>query len=156
MTRDEWLKQEIQGFRKKIELFQAFIAEYERELGVPGTPTYQPQPIKALGKQQESSGDDPLAWISGMIFFNKTQPDAAKMVLERVGYPLKTEQLIDAIEKGGVKVGGKTEAAKKQNFYTILNRNPEFGRAAPDTWGLAGWSGIPKRTPNGDPEVESI
>jgi predicted glycosyl hydrolase (DUF1957 family) len=40
-------------------------------------------------------------------FFNKSQPEAAKAVLEIVGHPLRTQQIIDAIEKGGVKVGGK-------------------------------------------------
>lgn len=81
-----------------------------------------------------------------MIFFGKSQTEAAKMLLERVAYPLKTSVLLAGIEKGGVKVGGKNEIVKKQNLYTILNRSPEFGRAARDTWGLIGWPGISKKS----------
>jgi hypothetical protein len=54
------------------------------------------------------------------IFFNKSQGEAAKGFLERVGYPLKTHLIPDALEKGGLTIGGKTAASKKQNFYTIL------------------------------------
>lgn len=127
MTRDEWLRAEIDGFRKKIETYQAFIAEYEQQLGL--TPQSSSQAGQSSGSTKRTDmtiGDDPLAWITGMIFFNKSQPEAAKMVLERVGYPLKTEQLMEAVQKGGVTIGGKTEAAKKQNFYTILNRNADL------------------------------
>ncbi len=151
MTRDEWLRQEIDGFRKKIETYQAFIAEYEQQLGAPSSSTPQ------SGKRTEIvPGDDPFAWIVGMIFFNKTQTEAAKIVLEKVGYPLGTVQLMTAVEKGGVTIGGKTDLAKKQNFYTILNRHPDFGRAKRDTWGLIGWSGISKKTADdaGSPDTE--
>jgi hypothetical protein len=153
MTRDEWLRQEIDGFRKKIETFQAFIAEYEQQLGVTTqSPSQSGQPS---GSKQIAPGDDPFGWIVGMIFFNKTQPDAAKIVLEKVGYPLRTEALMAAVEKGGLKIGGKTDAAKKQNFYTILNRNADFGRAKRDTWGLIGWSGISKKAADDESEADA-
>jgi hypothetical protein len=61
-----------------------------------------------------------------MIFFNKTQTEAAKIVLEKVGYPLGTVQLMAAVEKGGVKIGGKTDAARKQNFYTHPQSESRF------------------------------
>ena len=77
-------------------------------------------------------------------FFNKSQPEAAKAVLEIVGHPLTTQQIIEAVEKGGVKIGGKTPKDKKQNFYTILQRSSELGRAAKDTWGLLSWAGVTK------------
>ena len=58
---------------------------------------------------------------------------------------MTTAQLLDAIAKGGLVVGGKTPQAQKTNFYTILHRSKEnFGLAAKDRWGLRGWKGIPK------------
>lgn len=153
MTRDEWLRQEIDGFRKKIETYQAFIAEYEQQLG--GGTTQSQLSSSAVNGGKIAPGDDPFAWIVGMIFFNKTQTEAAKLVLEKVGYPLTTTQLMAAVEKGGLKIGGKTDTARKQNFYTILNRGSEFGRAKPDTWGLVGWSGIPKKAADDDADAES-
>lgn len=62
-----------------------------------------------------------------------------------VGYPLKTDLLLEAVEKGGRKIGGKTQAAKKQNFYTILYRSSDIGLAAKDTWGLVTWPGVTKK-----------
>jgi hypothetical protein len=157
MTRDEWLRAEIDGFRKKIETYQAFIAEYEQQLGLTPQSSSQSGPASVTGKRSDTAvGDDPLTWITGMIFFNKTQPEAAKIVLERVGYPLRTEQLMEAVQKGGVTIGGKTDTAKKQNFYTILNRNADFGRAKRDTWGLIGWPGISKKSAEDEkPEKDS-
>jgi len=87
-------------------------------------------------------------------FFNKSQPEAAKAVLEIVGHPLRTQQIIDAIEKGGVKVGGKRPKDKKQNFYIILNRSKELGRAAKDTWGLLSWPGVTKADSEDSDEAE--
>ena len=141
MTREEWLRQEIDGFRKKIETYHAFIAEYEQQLGIGGQPAQAAQQGAASKSSANGSGD-PSTAVSGMIFFHKSQPEAAKLFLELVGYPLTTAQIMASIEKGGVKVGGKTELAKKQNLYTILNRSGEFGRVKKDTWGLIGWPGV--------------
>src|SRR5438309_7197824 len=109
MTQEEWLRQEIEGFRRKIETLQAFIAEYEQRLaaasGLPGQLAHQ----TTTGKQSQNGSGDPLSKITGMIFFNKSQPEAAKALLEMVGYPLTTAQIMAGIEKGGGKVGGKKE-----------------------------------------------
>jgi HB1, ASXL, restriction endonuclease HTH domain len=90
--------------------------------------------------------------VRNFQFFGKTQTDAARALLEIVGHPLTTEEIMEGVEKGGVKLGGKTPKDKKQNFYTILNRSKEFGRAARNTWGIVGWPGISKSeaAENGD------
>ena len=88
-----------------------------------------------------------------MVFFGKSQPEAAKAFLEMVKYPLTTAQILEGIEKGGLSVGGKTPASKKQNLYTILDRNQEFVRVQKGTWALVGWPGVPKKSIS-DPEVE--
>lgn len=143
MTREEWIRQEIEKYRRRIETYQAVIAEWESELGLSARAEHSGS---ANGAGKKDAGTDPLATVQGMIFFGKSQPDASKLLLERVGYPLTTGQLLAGIEKGGVKVGGKNEQAKKYNLYTILNRSPEFARVARDTWALVGWPGVSKKS----------
>lgn len=153
---NELLQRMITDYRKKIELYQAMIAEWERELGIApnnGNASARESGPESGTKKKEQAGD-----ILGMIrewqFFNKSQPEASRAVLEIVGHPLRTQQIIDAIEKGGVKVGGKTPKDKKQNFYTILNRSRDLGRAAKDTWGLLTWPGVTKADSEDSDEAE--
>lgn len=71
-------------------------------------------------------------------FYGMSQTAAAAAVLDRAGRsrPQRTEQIIAAIQRGGVKVGGKDPAG---TFYKILNRDSRFHRPAPNTWGLSVW-----------------
>lgn len=146
MSREEFLRQEIARCRKKIETYLAMISEWESELGITTQAAQQTAPVEMSNHKKASNAGDPLSIIQGLVFFNKSQTEAAKALLEMVGYPLTTDQLLEGIEKGGVKVGGKTPTTKKQNLYTILNRSTGFGRAARNTWGLIGWPGIAQRT----------
>lgn len=145
MTREEFIRQEIEKYRKKVNTYLAMIAEWESELGIVGTSQQLTQTNEATGKKKESSTSDPLSLVQDMIFFRKSQPEAAKTFLEMVGYPLKTSVMLEAVEKGGVTVGGKTQAAKKQNFYTSLHRSPDFALAKKDMWGLVSW-GLTKKS----------
>lgn len=140
MSREEMLQQMIEDYRKKIETYQSMIREWEAETGLLAgnghvTPT--------LDKKKMGAGE-PASLVREYQFFGKSQPDAAKLFLEMVGHPLKTNEIIEGIEKGGVKVGGKTPKDKKTNFYTILHRSGDFGRAGKDAWGLISWPGIKK------------
>jgi len=146
MTRSEFISQEIDRLKRKIATYQLMVAEYESELGLQADLNPQGSSTTATGKGKDAIGSDPMSLIQGLIFFNKSQPEAAKLFLEMVGYPLKTDVLLAAVEKGGVKVGGKTPAAKKQNFYTILYRSADVGLAEKDTWGLVTWAGVTKKT----------
>jgi hypothetical protein len=145
MTRDEFLRQEIEKYERKVETYKSMIAEWRSELGISGESGAQSQSVDASQKKKTASGTDPLSLIQGMIFFNKSQTEAAKAFLEMVGYPLKTSVIVDAIEKGGISVGGKTPATKKQNFYTSLHRSSDFALVHKDTWGLTGWPGVTKK-----------
>ena len=141
MTRGEILRQMIEDYRKKIATYEVMIREWESELGV------QPQgppngPPSGSGKPQP--GAEPWSLVKGMQFFNKSQPEAAKAFLEMVGYPLRTSEIVEGIEKGGITVGGKTAKAKKTNLYTILHRSDDFGIVRKDTWGLTTWPGVKK------------
>jgi hypothetical protein len=154
MTREEVLRQEIEKYEKKIETYRAMVAEWKSELGMSGDPVPQSSGVDATGKKKGTGTGDPLSMISGMIFFNKSQSEAAKAFLELVGYPLRTGMILEAIEKGGITVGGKTPVAKKQNFYTILHRSADFGLVQKDTWGLTSWPGVTKKAADEEAEQE--
>jgi hypothetical protein len=148
------LRRMISEYRKKIEMYQAMISEWEKELGGTSATTFS----GSVGESDQPSGrskpaaGDILSLVRNFQFFGRTQTDAAKGLLELIGHPLTTEEIMEGIEKGGVKLGGKTPKDKKQNFYTILNRSKEFGRAARNTWGLVNWPGIVKE--DGESETE--
>lgn len=144
MNREEMLRQMIEDYRKKIDTYQSMIREWESELGLNGSKSHGMETYAApLDKKKHGAGE-PVSLVREYQFYGKSQPEAAKMFLELVGHPLKTSEIIDGIEKGGVKVGGSTPKAKKTNLYTILYRADGFGRAGKDAWGLAGWPGITK------------
>ena len=146
MNREEWLRQEVARYKKKVDTYLAMIAEWESELGITSQATPQAQAPEITNHKKSSGTGDPLSVIQGMVFFNKSQPEAAKALLEMVGYPLTTAQIMEGIERGGVKVGGKDAATKKANLYSILNRSAEFGRAKKDTWGLSAWQGVSRKS----------
>lgn len=154
MTRGEMLQGMIDEYRRKVETYQAMIREWETELGIQGRSPGQ-SPTQGTGNvKSDTSGAEPVSLVRDYQFFNKSQPEAAKMFLEVVGHPLKTSTVVEGIEKGGVAVGGKTAKEKKTNLYTILHRSEEFGRIAKDTWGLVGWPGVKKDSKENGAEDE--
>ena len=158
MTRQEMLKSMIAEYQRKIETYQTMIAEWHRELGVatiesPSVSAVDSDPSSASASKARSG--DPLTVVAKWQFFNKSQPEAATLLLEAVGHPLTTEQIVEGLEKGGVEIGGSTANDKKQNLYTILGRSGKFGRAAKNTWGLLSWPNVkPVSTKKGSKENE--
>lgn len=147
MDKAELIRQMIAEKEKQIELYQAMVAEWKRELGQPSLEASASG--TASGVKQPAS--DWLTKVTEWQFFNKSQVEAAKLLLEMVGFPLRTASIVDGIEKGSVKVGGKSDKDKKQNLYTILHRADDFVLFAKDTWGLSTWPGAPKKEKdNGD------
>jgi DNA-directed RNA polymerase delta subunit len=137
MTRAEWARELIAKYRKRIETFQELIRELQAEIGE----SEGAQGPQLSDSNQESSGtSSSIPEVKEWQFLGKTQPEAAKALLKMVGHPLKTEQIMEAIKKGGVEVGGQ-----KFTFYTILSRNPDLVRVRRNTWGLVEWHGMPKR-----------
>src|SRR5262245_40088049 len=98
----------------------------------------------AKDKAASSADADYLSRVKENEFFNKSQAEAAKLFLERIGHPMKTQQILEAINRGGVTVGGKNPQTKKQNFYTILFRSSDFVLFKRDTWALIAWPGMKK------------
>ncbi|HTD22229.1 MAG TPA: HTH domain-containing protein [Terriglobales bacterium] len=142
MERDV-IQRMISEYKKRIETYQAMIAEWEKELGLAPGAVLTGDSEQPSGKAKSSTGDIP-SLVRNFQFFGRTQTEAAKALLELVGHPLTTEEIMEGVVKGGLKLGGKTPKDKKQNFYTILNRSKEFGRAAKNTWGISSWPGITK------------
>ena len=82
-------------------------------------------------------------------YYGLSQTKAAAAFLDRAGRsrPQRTDQIIAALAKGGVRIGGKDPEG---TFYKILNRNPTFHRVGPSLWGLASWyPNAPKRGQKG-------
>ena len=134
MASPEALREMIQDYRKKIELYNSMIAEWERELGAPvpaGDSSNSGASNSAL-----TPGSDPVSIIRPYEFHGKSQTVATKMFLQRYGFPLSTDQLIQGLEKGGLILGGATPDKKKANFATILTRTDGVVRAGRGHWTL--------------------
>jgi hypothetical protein len=76
--------------------------------------------------------------VTDAEFYGMSQTRAAAAFLERAGRsrPQRTEAIIDALRKGGIRFDGKDPAA---TFYAILARTPTFHRVGKSTWGLSAW-----------------
>ena len=80
---------------------------------------------------------DPLAAVYPGMFFGKSQPQAAKIFMELCKRPMKLKTIIEGMEKGGCKVGGKKPMV---NLWGILNRDQDtFIRVPKAGWGLVEW-----------------
>ena len=111
MEREQLIRQMITDYKKKVEMYQAMIAEWEREIGVgdpnqgASTPSLTESGSGSPSGAKLKPGADVATLIREFEFYGKSQTAAAKSVLERVGHPMKTKQVLDAIERGGVTVG---------------------------------------------------
>jgi hypothetical protein len=144
MTRTEMLRQMIEEYGRKIEMYKSMIREWEIELGTNGSASRESETYAAPLDKRKQTNSDPLLLVKEYQFYSKSQPDAAKLFLETVGHPLKTADIIAGIEKGGVKIGGKTPKDKKTNLYTILHRGEDFALLGKDAWGLTSWPNVKK------------
>jgi hypothetical protein len=87
MTREDMLRGMIEEYRKKIETYQAMIREWETELG--SHRAGPPSPVSASSDStKKHSAGSPASLVREYQFFNKSQPEAAKELLEMVGHPL--------------------------------------------------------------------
>lgn len=127
-----------EAVRKRDEL-NTFIKVLQEMLGEsePEASATAPAPSKPGGLPRPGDIVDPLSVVYPGMFFGKSQPQAAKMLLERVGRPLKTKVIVEGMEKGGCKVGGKKPFV---NLWGILRRNSDTFIVVPKAgWGLVDW-----------------
>ena len=69
-------------------------------------------------------------------FYGLSLPKASQKLLKRVGRPLKTPEILDALVRAKYPFKAK---APRSNIYTALARGKDFVRVLPDTWALAEW-----------------
>lgn len=134
MASPDALREMILDYRKKIELYTSMIAEWERELGAPVPSTSDV--TSGAGASPSAPGADPVGLIRPFEFHGKSQTVATKIFLQRYGFPLSTDQLMQGLEKGGLTLGGTTVEKKKANFATILTRADGIVRAGRGHWNL--------------------
>jgi hypothetical protein len=105
-----------------------------------GAATSDATPASDLGvREPTTTGDvsDPMSVVYPGMFFGKSQPQAVKMLLERVRRPMKTRAILEALDKGGTKIGGKNPNV---NLWSILKRADETFIVVPKAgWGLVDW-----------------
>jgi hypothetical protein len=145
MDRPSMLRQMIADYKTKIQTYQTMIAEWERELGTSNGAGATPVVAAPVESGKKAAGGTVSTMVREWQFYGKSQPEAARLLLELVSHPLTTTQIMEGMEKGGVKVGGKTDRDRKMNLYTILRRSDDFVRIARDTWALPSWPGVPTK-----------
>ncbi len=125
------------AIRKRDEL-NTFIKVLQ-EMGGVGV-TAESTPSEAAADQQPTPGQEvaePLTAVFPGMFFGKTQPQAAKLLLERVRRPVPTKMIIECFKKGGLTVGGKKPMV---NLWSVLDRANETFILVPKAgWGLVEW-----------------
>jgi hypothetical protein len=134
----------IQKYRTQVETLQTVIRQLEAELP-DGAEDASIMPAEQAANNRNASipiGADPLVKVREWQFSNMSQVDAAEKFLEMATFPLSIADVLEGLEKGGVKIGGKNAAEKRQNLATVLARSGKFGRAARGTWGLPTWKNI--------------
>jgi hypothetical protein len=124
-----------EAIRKRDEL-NTFIKVLQEMSGATAAPDAQSADSEAPDRPSPDVGDPASVVYPGM-FFGKTQPQAARLLLDRVHRPLKTRIIVELLEKGGMTVGGKKPAI---NLWGILDRNREIFILVPKAgWGLVDW-----------------
>jgi hypothetical protein len=85
-------------------------------------------------------------------FYGLSQTKAARRFLERAGRtrPQKTEDILAAITRGGIRVGGKDPAGL---LYRLMLRDKAFRRVGTSLWGLDAWY-PPRKPAKGEQEAE--
>ncbi|MGH9387512.1 MAG: hypothetical protein ACRD2N_24900 [Vicinamibacterales bacterium] len=123
-----------EAIRKRDEL-NTFIKVLQEMSGAAVSETTEASNASTL---PNDSGEisDPLSLVYPGMFFGKSQPQAAEILLERVKRPIKTRVLVEAFRKGGSTAGGKQPAI---NLWGTLNRNEKFVLVPKAGWGLRSW-----------------
>ena len=126
------LEAALNELRKRREQLDRAIEGLEAELGISsGTPT-APSSIAEFRATGSNERTDLLTQVYEGQFFNKSQTQAAKDLLNMAKRPLKTPVINDALTKSGMKVYGPS-------LYTAFKRSPDFVLVLPNTWGLKEW-----------------
>lgn len=125
---------------KKRDELNTFIKVYQQMLGLGADEGSSTTPAQSASAISAEAGDafDPLSVVFPGMFFGQSQPQAVKMLLEKCKpRPVKMKTILAALEKGGLKVGGKKPDV---NLWGVLNRNEDTFILVPRAgWGLVEW-----------------
>jgi hypothetical protein len=136
-ARSAALRKELEAALAEREELDTFIAVLSRRLGIP-----EPERLAADGPETNGRAVDtarpPVESVRAAQFYGMSGPKAAKAVLEMFGtasrpWPLKTDDIFEAIKKGGAKIGSSGA------LYRSLHRDPIFHKVGRGLWGLTEW-----------------
>lgn len=155
MPTDEYLRQTLEHYRgqerklvEDLRSVRLMLRQIERDLGIESSDPGD----EVLGTPSASGAGSTLAASSAGggkpnirpdEFFGLTHAEAARRYLKRVGHAVALDELVDALQKGGCKVGG---AAPKKVLYISLVRNTrDFVPPQTGYIGLREFYGTPER-----------
>jgi hypothetical protein len=81
---------------------------------------YSPMPGETFGEKPFVGSSKGLPSVRHDEFFGMTQSEAAKAYLTKVGHAVSMDQLVEALQSGGCRVGG---VSAKRTLYISLVRN---------------------------------
>jgi DNA-directed RNA polymerase delta subunit len=106
------------------------IAALQKRLGMPvGIPA---QTQKAALNASTTPAGDIITYHGEFHGLSLTK--ATEQVLRRANRPLKTPQIVKALQSANFEMRAKSP---RTNLYTTLKRSPMFVKVLPDTWDLA-------------------
>jgi hypothetical protein len=106
----------------ELQPIELMIRQLLRDLGE--APSIEPPTdtiVDTLRQPQEELGLHPMLFLKPDEFYGMSQSDAAKTYLRRVGHAITFDELVEALRKGGAKLGG---VDPKKTLYVSLARNP--------------------------------
>ena len=118
----EHYRQQRQQKLEEVRAIETMIRQLELDLGEPAT--IEAPPLErdvAPAMARPISLISPLHSLRPDEFFAMSQSDAAKAYLRLVGHAITFDELVEALRKGGAKLGG---ADPKKTLYVSLARNP--------------------------------
>lgn len=105
------------------------IAALEKRLGRPASTAVAPS---SAGAATTTPAGDIVTYHGE--FHNLSLTKATEALLHRVNRPLKTPQIVKALQNASFAIKAKNP---RTNLYTSLRRSPIFVKVLPDTWDLA-------------------
>jgi hypothetical protein len=129
MNDNEHLRKTLEHYRnqrqaKLIELraMETMIRQLELDLGeLPTVDADSGSSDIPASSMVRMGGLSPMHYLKPDEFFGMSQSDAAKAYLRKVGHAIPFDELVQALKKGGAKLGG---VDPKKTLYVSLARNP--------------------------------
>jgi hypothetical protein len=119
----EHYRQRRSGILEELRKIELTIRQLESDTGEGSddrAENYSPIPADSLAEKTFVSSGKGVPSVRHDEFFGMTQSEAAKAYLTKVGHAVSMDQLVEALQSGGCKVGG---VSAKRTLYISLVRN---------------------------------